>query len=81
MAQFQTADGRAKLVCAEWQPFPEQPSDAYPLILNTGRTVEHWHTRTKTKEVPILERLSPRAWLEMNPRDAKRLGLRSHDSR
>jgi anaerobic selenocysteine-containing dehydrogenase len=42
--------------------------------------VEHWHTRTKTREVPILERLSPRAWLEMNPRDAKGLGLRSHDS-
>jgi assimilatory nitrate reductase catalytic subunit len=78
--EFQTADGRAKLVCAAWAPFPEQPGGDYPFILNTGRTVEHWHTRTKTKEVPILERLSPRAWLEMNPRDAKRLGLRSHDS-
>ena len=78
--EFQTADGRAKLVCTEWAPFPEQPGGEYPFILNTGRTVEHWHTRTKTKEVPILERLSPRAWLEMNPRDAKRLGLRSHDS-
>ncbi len=41
--------------------------------------MEHWHTRTKTREVPILERLSPVAWLEMNPRDAKQLGLRSHD--
>jgi assimilatory nitrate reductase catalytic subunit len=49
------------------------------LILNTGRTVEHWHTRTKTREAPILEHLSPRAWLEMNPRDAKQLGLRSHE--
>lgn len=78
--KFQTPDGRAKLVCAAWAPFPEQPGGEYPFILNTGRTVEHWHTRTKTKEVPILERLSPRAWLEMNPRDAKRLGLRSHDS-
>ena len=77
--KFQTADGRAKLICAEWKPFPEQPRKEYPLVLNTGRTVEHWHTRTKTREVPILERLSPRAWLEMNPRDAKRLGLRSHD--
>lgn len=78
--QFQTADGRAKLVCTEWAPFPEQPTPGYPLVLNTGRTVEHWHTRTKTREVPILERLSPRAWLEMNPRDASRLGLRSHDA-
>jgi anaerobic selenocysteine-containing dehydrogenase len=76
---YQTADGRAKLICAEWQPFPEQPNRHYPLVLNTGRTVEHWHTRTKTREVPILEHLSPNAWLEMNPRDAKGLGLRSHD--
>jgi assimilatory nitrate reductase catalytic subunit len=79
-AQFQTADGRAKLICAEWKPFPEQPGGDYPFVLNTGRTVEHWHTRTKTKEVPILERLSPRAWLEINPRDAQKLGLRSHDA-
>ena len=78
--EFQTPDGRAKLVCADWAPFPEQPGGNYPFVLNTGRTVEHWHTRTKTREVPILERLSPRAWLEMNPRDAKVLGLRSHDS-
>jgi assimilatory nitrate reductase catalytic subunit len=77
--QFQTDDGRAKLICADWKPFPEQPGKEYPLILNTGRTVEHWHTRTKTREVPILERLSPQAWLEMNPRDAKQLNLRSHD--
>jgi anaerobic selenocysteine-containing dehydrogenase len=77
--RFQTPDGRARLICAEWQPFPEQPNRNYPFVLNTGRTVEHWHTRTKTREVPILERLSPRAWLEMNPRDAKQLGLRSHD--
>jgi anaerobic selenocysteine-containing dehydrogenase len=76
---FQTKDGRAKLVCAKWEPFPEQPNKDFPLVLNTGRTVEHWHTRTKTGEVPILERLSPEAWLEMNPRDAVRLGLRSHD--
>jgi assimilatory nitrate reductase catalytic subunit len=77
--RFQTDDGRARLICTDWDPFPEQPNREYPLVFNTGRTVEHWHTRTKTREVPILERLSPEAWLEMNPRDAKALGLRSHD--
>jgi assimilatory nitrate reductase catalytic subunit len=51
----------------------------YPLVLNTGRTVEHWHTRTKTGNVPLLNRMSPRAWLEMNPMDASRLGLEPHD--
>ena len=56
---FQTDDGRAELIPTEWEPFPEQPTPEYPLVLNTGRTVEHWHTRTKTGKVPILERLSP----------------------
>jgi len=77
--RFQTPDGRAKLFCIEWEPFPEQPTLEFPFVLNTGRTVEHWHTRTKTKEVKILERMSPSAWLEMNPRDARKLGLRPHD--
>jgi anaerobic selenocysteine-containing dehydrogenase len=76
---FPTPDGRARLICADWAPFPEQPDSQFPLVLNTGRTVEHWHTRTKTKEVAILEHLSSRAWLEMNPRDAKRMELRSYD--
>ena len=77
--EFETDDGRAELFAVEWEPYPEQPSRAFPFVFNTGRTVEHWHTRTKTKEVKILERMSPSAWLEMNPRDAKRLGLRPHE--
>lgn len=77
--RFQTADGRARLIAVDWEPFPEQPTDDYPFVLNTGRTVEHWHTRTKTGKVPILERLSPNAWVEMNPRDARGLRLRPQD--
>ncbi len=76
---FQTDDGRARLLPTQWAPFPEQPHSEFPLILNTGRTVEHWHTRTKTGGISILQRMSPRAWLEMNPVDAGKLGLRPHD--
>ena len=76
---FQTEDGRAKLWVTIWAPFPEQPSSEFPLILNTGRTVEHWHTRTKTGGISILQRMSPRTWLEMNPVDAEKLGLSPHD--
>ncbi len=76
---FQTDDGKARLIPTSWEPFPEPPTEDFPLVLNTGRTVEHWHTRTKTGEVPILERLSPRAWLEMNPRDARALRLKTTD--
>lgn len=77
--QFATDDGRARLIPTCWAPFPEQPNAEFPLILNTGRTVEHWHTRTKTGAISILQQLSPRAWLEMNPLDARKLSLKSHD--
>jgi anaerobic selenocysteine-containing dehydrogenase len=73
---FETGDGRAQLIPTRWEPFPEPPNDEFPFVLNTGRTVEHWHTRTKTGRVAILERLSPRAWLEMNPRDGRALRLK-----
>lgn len=77
--RFPTDDGKAKLFCIEWAPFPEQPNQQFPFVLNTGRTVEHWHTRTKTGQVPILQRMSPNAWLEMNTRDAQSLQLKPHD--
>lgn len=77
--RFPTDDGRARLIPTRWEPFPEQPNSDFPLILNTGRTVEHWHTRTKTGAISILQRISPRAWLEMNPRDALQLHLQAHD--
>ena len=77
--RFETDGGRAKLLPTAWEPFPEQPTQEFPFVLNTGRTVEHWHTRTKTANVPLLERLSPAAWVEMNPRDARVLRLKPQD--
>ena len=76
---FQTEDGRAKLWIVENENPPESPDQDYPFLLNTGRTVEHWHTRTKTGQIPLLNRLSPEAWVEMNPRDAKKLKLEQGD--
>lgn len=71
--QFATADGRAQLIAVEWKPFTDQPNAKFPLILNTGRTVEHWHTRTKTAHAGVLEAMAPAAWLDMNPADAGQL--------
>jgi len=76
---FPTADGRAKLHLVPCEPFPEQPNHEYDFILNTGRTVEHWHTRTKTAQVDMLNKMVPNAWLEMNPVDAARLKLSPYD--
>jgi len=77
--QFQTGDGKARLIPTSWEMFPEPPNEEFPFVLNTGRTVEHWHTRTKTGRVAILEHLSPSAWLEMNPRDGRALKLKPTD--
>jgi assimilatory nitrate reductase catalytic subunit len=76
---FPTKDGRAILHCVPCDPFVEQPNAEFDLILNTGRTVEHWHTRTKTQQVAMLDSMVPNAWLEMNPKDAARMQLKPHD--
>jgi anaerobic selenocysteine-containing dehydrogenase len=76
---FQTENKKARLWSIDWLPPVEQPSPEFPFWLNTGRTVEHWHTRTKTGQIPILHKLSPEAWVEMNVRDAKRLGFKHGD--
>jgi assimilatory nitrate reductase catalytic subunit len=77
--RFNTTDGRARLRVVEPKPIRDAPSAGYPLLLNTGRTVEHWHTRTKTGRIPILEGLAPEAWVEIHPDDARTLHVRVGD--
>ncbi|MBN2623457.1 MAG: nitrate reductase [Acidimicrobiales bacterium] len=77
--RFPTATGRAQLRCVEPAPISDRPRARFPLLLNTGRTVEHWHTRTKTGRVDILDRLAPEGWVEVHPADAEALRVRSGD--
>jgi anaerobic selenocysteine-containing dehydrogenase len=74
-----TPTGRVKLARVSPKPISERPSSSYPFVLNTGRTVEHWHTRTKTGRVAILDHLAPDGWIEIHPNDASELGLHSGD--
>ena len=74
-----TEDGKAKLLPVDWKPLAESCNLDFPLILNTGRTVEQWHTRTKTKEIALLNNLAPEAWIEINPKDADKLKVKSGD--
>jgi anaerobic selenocysteine-containing dehydrogenase len=76
---YRSDDGKARFFVVKSELPPEEPCPDYPFMLNTGRTVEHWHTRTKTGRVPILERAAPEAWLEINPKDAERLQVANHD--
>jgi predicted molibdopterin-dependent oxidoreductase YjgC len=72
---FNTPSGRARLWCVSPEPIADAPDERFPFLLNTGRTVEHWHTRTKTGRVAVLEHLAPEGWVEVNPADAARLGV------
>ena len=77
--QFQTPNGRAQLHCVTPKRLTDPPRRRFPLLLNTGRTVEHWHTRTKTGRVEILDKLSPEGWVEVHPDDAGPLHVRTGD--
>jgi anaerobic selenocysteine-containing dehydrogenase len=72
-------DGKAILKRCDYVPPEEPPSADYPLHLDTGRTVYHFHTRTKTARVPELQAAAPDVWVELSAADAARLGLAEGD--
>jgi formate dehydrogenase major subunit len=73
--RFNTADGLAHLVPAEWLPAKELPNEEYPFVLNTGRLLEHWHTGSMTRRSFALDTISPKAEVYLNAEDAADLGL------
>jgi anaerobic selenocysteine-containing dehydrogenase len=73
------ANGRAFLRGAPYSPSPETPDDERPLLLTTGRTVYHFHTRTKTGRARELDDAAPEPWVEISPEDAKRFAVEDGD--
>jgi anaerobic selenocysteine-containing dehydrogenase len=71
--------GRAILKPADYVPPVEEPDAGYPFLLSTGRTVYHWHTRTKTGRAPELQQAAPEAWVELAQPDASELGIEEGD--
>jgi formate dehydrogenase major subunit len=76
---FATHDGRAHLVPADWLPADELPDDEYPLILTTGRILQHWHTGTMTRRSFALDSIAPEAEIKIHPADARRLEVEDGD--
>jgi formate dehydrogenase major subunit len=72
---FNTDDGLAHLVPAQWLPAKELPDVEYPLVLNTGRLLEHWHTGSMTRRSFALDSIAPVAEVYMHPKDAAERGL------
>lgn len=77
--RFNRPGGKAWVCSVDPDPLREPPSHRYPLLLNTGRTVEHWLTLTKTGRIPVLEGICPQAWVEMHPDDANEFALHNGD--
>jgi formate dehydrogenase major subunit len=72
---FPTADGRAKLVPANLVEPDERPDDDYPLILTTGRQLEHWHTGAMTRRASVLDEIEPEAVASLSATEMDRLGI------
>ncbi len=74
-ASFRFADGKAKLIAMPFVDNNEVPDEQYPFWLNSGRLVEHFHTRTKTGKLGNTNKYSPIPFMEINPDVAMDLGI------
>jgi formate dehydrogenase major subunit len=73
---FPTATGRGRFVPADLIPAAEQPDRDYPLVLITGRQLEHWHTGAMTRRAGVLDAIEPEPVASVHPFDLERLKAR-----
>ncbi len=73
--RFPTASGRGKIVPASIISPDETPDDEYPMILTTGRQLEHWHTGSMTRRAAVLDDIEPEAIVTLSPAEFLRLGI------
>jgi formate dehydrogenase major subunit len=76
---YPTASGRGKFVPAQVLPPAEVPDDDWPMILTTGRLLEHWHTGAMTRRASVLDAIEPEPHAHLAPRDLARMGIRPGD--
>jgi assimilatory nitrate reductase catalytic subunit len=72
---FPTDDARARFIATIWRPPASQTSRRLPLLLNTGRVRDQWHTMTRTGRVPRLMMHVQEPLLDMHPHDAEQCGV------
>jgi len=77
---FPTPSGRAKLVPAAIIPPAEEPDEEYPMVLTTGRQLEHWHTGAMTRRASVLDEIEPEAAASLAPMELRRLGIAAGDA-
>jgi len=72
---FPTSTGRGKLVTASIIPPDELPDETFPMVLTTGRQLEHWHTGAMTRRSTVLDELEPEAVASLSPGDMSRMNI------
>ena len=76
---FPTPSGRGKFVPADIIPAAERPDAEYPLVLITGRQLEHWHTGAMTRRASVLDAIEPDPVASFHPLDLAKLSIRPGD--
>ncbi|WP_284176890.1 formate dehydrogenase subunit alpha [Rhabdaerophilum sp. SD176] len=72
---FPRAGGKGRIVPAGLEPPDEVPDAEFPLVLTTGRLLEHWHTGAMTRRSVVLDRIEPEGLAALHPAEIERLGL------
>ena len=72
---FPRRAGRAKFTPARVTPPAEVPDERYPMILTTGRQLEHWHTGSMTRRAAVLDWAEPEANASLHPKTLRKLGV------
>ena len=72
---YPTQSGRGKIVPANLVAPDELPDTDYPMVLCTGRVLEHWHTGSMTRRATVLDAIEPEATAMLHPRQLRDLGL------
>lgn len=76
---YKSKDKKPSAVFRPYEDPAESPDEEYPFWFCTGRLLEHWHTGSMTRRVPELNRALPKALLDMNVEDCKKLGIKNGD--
>jgi formate dehydrogenase major subunit len=72
---FPRAEGRAKFTPAAVIAPDEAPDTEYPMIMTTGRQLEHWHTGSMTRRAMVLDSVEPEANCSLHPKTLRALGV------
>jgi formate dehydrogenase alpha subunit len=69
--------GKGRFTTVSYRPSHEETDAQYPFLLTTGRTLYQYHTGTMTRRVKPINTVSPEAFVEINPEDARKLAVES----